>query len=72
MAAMSLPFSDPVLWATLACAAATVAAVFEKKVDLAKFIREPGIRSLSGGVVLVLLMMAAVVLMALALLAASW
>ena len=69
---MSLTFSNPVLWVTLAAAAATIAVMFENKADLAKFIREPGIRSLSGRLVLVLLMIAAVVLMALATIAASW
>jgi hypothetical protein len=63
---VSSPFSNPALWATLACAAVAVAVIFEKKADLAKFIREPGIKSLSGGAILVMFTTAAAVLMALA------
>jgi hypothetical protein len=44
---LSSTFSIPTLWAALACAAVALAVIIEKKADLAKFIREPGIKSLS-------------------------
>jgi hypothetical protein len=69
---VSSTFSNPALWATLACAAAAVAVIFENKADLAKFIQEPGIKSLSWGTVLVMLTTAAAVLMALAFLISYW
>jgi hypothetical protein len=53
-------------WATLACAAVAVAIIFENRADLAKFIREPSIKSLSLGTILVLLTTVSVALMALA------
>jgi hypothetical protein len=66
----SSAFSNPALWATLACAAVALVVIFERSVDLAKFMREPGIESLSGAI-LVLLTTVAVVLMALAFLVSS-
>ena len=70
---MSSIFSNSAFWAalatTFACAGVVAALTFEKKADLAKFIREPGIRSITSGVVLVLLLGGALILSALALLA---
>jgi hypothetical protein len=63
---VSSTFSNPAFWAALACAAVAAAVIFEKKADLAKFIREPGIKSLSPGTILVMLTTFAAVLMALA------
>lgn len=63
---MNSTISNVGFWAALACAFVTLATIFEYKSDLAKFIREPRIKSISPRVVLVLLMVAATVLMTLA------